>query len=816
MKYFVNINNSEELRQAYRAYVISMHPDRGGNEEDFKAMQAEFKTAKTRCQNDTAGQNYTYTETAEERTHRQEEERREREEWERWEAEREAAREQEAREEAERLRKAQEECRRKVAEWADRLERVQTTAGPYDRFCHFEDKKAAAAFVAVTKRNIRAVINHYFPDLDVKVTISGEVWKEKFIISWQDGPSVAELRNTCMELRYFIPAVYESAGPCDDYGSYSSNEATAPWREAYGQALGDIDNFQTLRELSVEGKEQVEAQCADIFKNWNTPSLNGAKIKITLDEFFKFSKACGVDFNDSKIRWGMFVLYDEFESTTRTTFGYSHKSDLRQAARENFSVSVDKAAQQARKAAQFVPHYGAALANLLKLTRTRNKIAEGDRCVFYRREGVRNNYKTITISTAEAVEMMEQGKAVYYGIEHHYEDYQNEVSHYGIDQGGYKLQLKRAAKFAAFGYTLGGAGHNDTYGCVYICGITPETAAAIRKDLADVERQRKEWEEHLANPTAKTAQEATRKAAGRTKKGEAAGSKAARQNGRSGDENAAPAESLQLVEITGGVAVVPAEGCDYRATLFNRRQIKAHGCRWNKEAQQWEATDPDDVQRVRDWFAMRDGSAPVADEQPVEPVTGEQPTAAEAVMDEQPTAAEAETDSQQPTAGEPAVDEPKADSPQTGGDCDGSNYSTCEKSPLFEAVADLFRILAGICQEVKKFEGVTIPPETLRRWRRDAEAGAVDLTKRFAEVCACLSSLTPADRQEFDALGIIFMTLSEQLRQGYSPEGIAAATAYARAQLFDLMERTQTPQQAAAVRAAFSPDDYPDYFRAAV
>ena len=80
-----------------------------------------------------------------------------------------------------------------------------------------------------------------------------------------------------------------------------------------------------------------------------------------------------------------------------------------------------------------------------------------------------------------------------------------------------------------------------------------------------------------------------------------------------GEENAAPADCLQLVEIAGGVAIVPAEGYDYRATLFNRRQIKAHGATWNREAQQWQATDPATVEALRAWFAQ---FAPAADEQP--------------------------------------------------------------------------------------------------------------------------------------------------------------------------------------------------------
>lgn len=88
--------------------------------------------------------------------------------------------------------------------------------------------------------------------------------------------------------------------------------------------------------------------------------------------------------------------------------------------------------------------------------------------------------------------------------------------------------------------------------------------------------------------------------------------KGEKRNRQDIDTTAAPAESLQLVEIADGVAVIPAEGYDYRATLFNRRQIKAHGATWNKEAQQWQATDPATVEALRAWFAQ---SAPAADEQ---------------------------------------------------------------------------------------------------------------------------------------------------------------------------------------------------------
>ena len=70
----------------------------------------------------------------------------------------------------------------------------------------------------------------------------------------------------------------------------------------------------------------------------------------------------------------------------------------------------------------------------------------------------------------------------------------------------------------------------------------------------------------------------------------------------------APAEGLELVEIAEGVAVVG----DSRTTYRNRKQIKAHGARWNKAAQQWQASEPEAVARLREWFGVY--ATPTAEE----------------------------------------------------------------------------------------------------------------------------------------------------------------------------------------------------------
>lgn len=481
MKFFIGITTAEELKEAFRSFCLRMHPDCGGDAEEFKEMQAEYERL--------SGTKQFHMETAEERE--------EREEAERYAAEERARREQEEREKEERIRKAQEETRRLVQEWADRLERLtQTTDESKLRYYRFKDKQEAAAYVAVTKRNVKAVINHYYPNLKVKVSISGAIWKEVFTVSWEDGPGEDALEKTCKELSLFIPSYYVCAGPWEDYGHHEENKATAPWREAYGSALGDTTDIKFERTLSDDGKAQAEALAASIFEHW-LDNGDGAMFEASLSEWLKLAEAFGREkdkygtYDTRGMEWSHYSQGERYDDSRGSVADF-YRSRVRELIYSDAPVNVDEKAKQARKEAEFKPKYGKALAALYKLTGVGK-----ENVVFWWKEvkGVRN-WESHTLTTEEAIEKMLAGEKVYFGTEHRYDD--GSVSHWGTRNGGYKTQKKRAEKWQAEGYTLTGIGYGNTMSYVSICGVTPEVAAAVRKDLKHVERQREAWERNLS------------------------------------------------------------------------------------------------------------------------------------------------------------------------------------------------------------------------------------------------------------------------------------------------------------------------------
>ncbi len=740
MKYFNNFPyTAESLKSEFREYCKTLHPDHGGNEDAFKEMQKEYEQT---ARNLNGTKQYAEAERARQeaearRREREEEEREQRE----AEARRAKEREEEERRERERIAKAQEVSRAAVRAWASILERIPATVSGKKRAYYFTDKKACAAYIAATKRNIKAVINHYFPGMDVKVTISGEIWKEKFSIAWEDGPTADELRKKCKELDFFIPSYYAS-DPYADYGSYYSRQESEPWREAYGGGLGDATDYDTARTLSEEGEEQAANIAAGIFADFDPAKLhkNNEQFKMTFNEWHKFSDLCGID-----------GVFRHFENLIRcysgNNEGFAYYSEVRRYLRDYVKVSVIKK----EKVPEFKPTYGPTLKAIkkalggnvfAKMQETKRRENDWTPCDF-----------SVLLGDLQGVKLC---KPYSYDMETYYSP---------VYFTSYKTESTRREKFEAVGITMKGA---------TVQAVREDVAAKIREELADIERQREQWEREQAEPKAakgkKSAQTTKQPNAQTTKQAEGI------------DLTKAPAEGLRLEETAEGVAVVAD---DWKTTFYNKRYIKAHGGHWNKERKQWEATEPQDVDALRAWFFFH--GQPTDQGATIEDVKTEEPEA--------DTLHEADeiTDAANEEAAATSEAEPAANNLQ----------GSPEIAALLLSVADLFATLARVSKEAATWEGVTIPAATLERWKYETEEGTKQAAETFAEVCACLATLTPNKRRDFDALGVIFWTLSEQLRNGYEPATISKATEYARAQLFDLIERTQTPQQAAKVRQAF-------------
>jgi len=865
MKYFVNYPyTAESLKNEYRELCKKLHPDTGGNAQDFAEMMNEYEQT-ARNLNGTKQHADAERARQEAEARRREREEREREARE-YEARERARREQEEAEERERIRKAQEVTAAAVRAWAGILERIPETVTGKKRAYDFADDKSRAAYVAATKRNIKAVINHYFPGLKVTVSISGRIWREEFTISWQDGPSIKELRETCKELAYFVPTSYHS-DPYADYGDYRERKGSAPWREAYGQALGDVTEIEYTRGLSDEGKQQAEEMAAQYFANFD-PKSDADKFAANLEEFGNLAKAAGFDGENltNIFRTITGQYYADLCGYWSEITGEVNRRELRKVLAEHVRVNVTPK----EKAPEFVPTYGPIYKAIKK--------AMGANVFYIDVKDSRKNAAN-ELNIFEAAERLARGEAVNLGKR---STWDGDPVIYGTDRGGYKTQQKRAAKFEAVGIILEGVSFN-TYGNINAQGIKAETLEALRREFADIERQRKAWEAEQRGE--KTAQKADKG----TTANEPTDTKQESREAITADESE-PQITATASAATNGDGL-RMEKYSEKATVirgYNEQQAAELEAMGGKEWRNLRGgrgyifSTRRHGDELREWMKQQQGegtTAPAADETTTTASESEPEalrgatlqeierksdhTAAPAWLKPGATFKRTMSDGREVVAictrltldgfayitanGGGIVDHMVAfaafnfdnvtpcdiddDAPEfarmlrnfqrirkgfeeyqtahpyttneTGNEQADTLEHSAKISALVVAVADFFATLARVSREAATWEGVTVPVATLARWKYETEEGTKRTAETFAEVCDCLASLTPDNRREFDALGVIFWTLAEQLRNGYDAATIGTATDYARAQLFDLIERTQSPQQAAKIREAF-------------
>lgn len=586
MKYFNNITTPEELKKQFRALSIKLHPDRPtGNAEEFKAMMAEYNNIM---------RNF---EQAKERAKAEAEARRQAEEYAKAEAKRKA-------EEEEAARKAAEAMRPIIAKWSAILERVPEKK----RY-----SKPTAAYSAAVKRNIKAVFAKYFPGVKVSVTLTNKAWSKKAQITWTDGPTVEDVEKVA-EFRHFV----SSEHVCDPYADYGDDvEITynKAWREAFGEI--EAQRFEFVRDFSEFGKTEVLEKIREILPQFVGVDDRKGTAKVSESDTYKLVEFFGFLYKYN----GMYKDLSDEERETANRFGYDHMThrrecfhlessnyyggetpinDIIKLFRSYYTVSAS-ASQKAKEEAdapKFAPVHNATYKAIVKALGGNFFAASNDGQEWSQRK---------PITPTEAAELLAKGVRV--DLVKAWENYDNETRISGVNAGGRKTQEKRAAKFAAVGFTAPIIGQ---YKDVYFTAVSAEVLAELRKDAESVEEQRKAWE--AAQREGKTASKT--KAEPKAK---------AEATDSTDNTTEAPAEGLELVEIPGGVAVVGG----YYDTLRNRKAIKAHGARWNKEAKQWQATDPAAVARLREWFGMAEPEEQAAQGEHTHTTASEQPTAEE-------------------------------------------------------------------------------------------------------------------------------------------------------------------------------------------
>lgn len=580
--YFESVKTLEELKEKFRRYCIAMHPDRGGSEEEFKAMQAEYERAalrftdskQSRAAADAAAA------AAEEARRRAEERRREEEEARRYEEEERRRREKEEREERERIEKARAALRPIIAKWSKTLEQVPQC----DKY------NITPAYRAAVVRNLKKILAKYFPGVIFKISLSWATYKEHAEISWKDGPSIQAVQAV-KELNYYLFTGYNS-DPYADYGYYYDREELAEWCEKFGDVPGPQFDFK--RYFSDIAKDYIYKKIWEAYPETDQKKDN---------DFIIFSDCIYGTISKTQNFAGLFGL-DTFETheTARNSWGDKLEMTFTKAfhtLKHLYKIpdACDINKQPKDNAPKFRPTYGPKIQALKK--------ALGSNCFAYCGEG--GEYKdSHKLDLCGVLDRVADGQKVY--ISKPQTSYDGIIYYTSVCWTSWATDEKRKAKFDAVGISLNRHGH--------IISIDPVFVAVYRAELADIERQRAEWEKQQQEAAETTTAKKTNK---KEKTAAAASDTTTRATdatneeataAATGEQETAPAAALELVEISGGVAVVG----NSRATYKNRKEIKAHGAAWNKDAQQWQATDPAAVASLRAWFALRDAAAAPAEE----------------------------------------------------------------------------------------------------------------------------------------------------------------------------------------------------------
>ena len=467
MKYFNNISTAEELKKQFRAYCVSMHPDKGGDPEEFKQMMAEYNGII---------QNF---EQAKKRAEEEEEARQRAEE-----ARKEA--EDRKRKEEEEERRAADALREVIAKWSGKLKTVKPASGWIE--------KPSADYLAAVKYNIKQILNKYFPGVDFKISLKNKTWSASAEIFWTDGPTSKQVEEV-EELNLFI-SHYHTSSPYEDYGHDEEMKSTRAWRNQYGQI--SADRFEFTRTFSDLGKAEVLEKINEALPQFKGMTKKSEAAVISFDDVLHLCQMLGFHHKETGKAWADLseeerekrrANDDRFEAQRNIIYDlesskswYDKKTSLDSvidAFLKVYTISEEttKAAAEAAAAPVFEAKHGTTWQAIKKVLGSN---------VFCIPEDGSYHYKEITIN--EAAEMVANGEKVYLGKPSMYD---GERCIYGVNGGGAKVQQKRADKFAAVGIHISCYGRNS-YKDVEILHFAANVLAELRKDAEEVEKQRKQ------------------------------------------------------------------------------------------------------------------------------------------------------------------------------------------------------------------------------------------------------------------------------------------------------------------------------------
>ena len=436
MKYFINTPyTAETLKAEFRALCLTMHPDRGGNAEEFKAMQNEYEEVTNNLQriNEEAEAREEMKRAAEEARRR---------------------REQEEREEEARKAAARPEYERKCNKWAHLMEdltsykEAEAAARKNYGWSSQEAKAAGNAYRAARRRNLVAMAKAAFPGVKFTASINTG-WGGGATISWNEGPTVEEFK-AATNYEIFVSGwdTFDGMTDCAGYEHAMFTE----FANNYGQFSGCVSYDRT------EEKEHRE-EVADIICSVKPSAAeqrarDGRREDCTVflsdEEIVKICSLLGIDADKFKKAHQIYSTYGEskyFELFVEWFTKWSHYTPQ-------------------PKAPEFVPKYGKTYKAIKK--------ALGSNVFGYRKGDIIADIFALCDDLAG----LEIGKIFVW-------EGKKEFS--GMYSSNYKNTAARIEKMQAVGITLDRAGEK-------VQAVAEEVREALRRERQDIERQRQEWE----------------------------------------------------------------------------------------------------------------------------------------------------------------------------------------------------------------------------------------------------------------------------------------------------------------------------------